>query len=95
MQSAFLKTWANAIKYALAVVIMFACILATGYGIYANRDRGYMLTMFVVFYGNGNPTSAEAIITEYSTMQACEAAMAKNSAALKIGQLVMSTCTAK
>jgi len=85
----------NTIKYLLAVGLTFAMFLATGYGIYANRDRGYVLTMVVVFYGQGNPTSATTIQVDYSTTQACEAAKVKNTKEMKIGQLVLASCTAK
>ena len=85
----------NAIKYMLAVILMFATILATGYSIYANRDRGFVLTMVVVFYGQGNPTSATTIQVDYSTVQACEAAKVKNTNEMKIGQLVLASCTSK
>ena len=85
----------NTIKYLLAVGLTFAMFLATGYGIYANRDRGYILTMVVVFYGQGNPTTAAAIMTEYATIQTCEAAKVKNTNEMKIGQLVLATCNSK
>lgn len=85
----------DAIKYALAVFLMFAMVLATGYGIYVQRDRGYVFTMVVVFYGQGNPTSSATIMIDYSTMQACEAAKVKNFGEMKIGQLVLATCSKK
>lgn len=52
-----------------------------------------VLTMIIVFYGSGNPTTTATVKHEYPNATMCESAKKTNADALKQGEVVMATCT--